>query len=1109
MSNVGGSAGDGGFQFQAKIIAFVAVHILAEVALTGLEQDIQGIPRTVAAETNGPGDDIRIEFTQSLHIIEIQAKKGLHGNSRFDEAIEKIAAGLCQDITSRVVLAVDPMATGSIRQKLPLDLRRLRQGREDTPHDRDLFLRVIHLFAAHAKDEAETRELAKRFFVHVFDMEKADVQNALTLLRSHILLDEKQAKAAWNFLVQAGHELITTRGRYDAAFFVRYLQRESDNTIHLRGSLPSIAKNRYQAWLLANTATFRIPGPSGVSLPIESAWIELDVLSKQDITPQHDVEELLRHYHEQEQFASHADKDVYAAKDVGEIGHRVVIAGGPGAGKSLLCRKLVHDLTDLEEVVLWIDLPALASRLHNGMNINTALIDISTDAFDAPFDVREALLAQVDCLIADGLDECGDSIVVVAEALQRWATAHTSTRIVLTSRPIGYEIKYFPEWEHYTLMPLTKNQVQSSSQELIQGFASDRTTVEKQVVRFRAQLKNNHVASLAARNPLLLGFLIQLSLDGEDVSQHRAGLYEQILNVWRMSLPQDRTRQALSPDVLLAWRSLELMGWLLLSTKQGQSALSHDQLVQQMSQRLAQEMNIQPLLVSPIVSNCLQFWHEQGVLDHLQVGHKDIYTFVHTTFLEYAAGRYLARLSFPEIQRWVRNTYHDARWREPILLAAGSGAVEVVVETLLEMDAKNEQGASVLLFASAALAGSSIVPDTLAQSVIDRLIVRLVSINPILAYEVAEQGTSLVKKVPDLFVPLLQPLFAHHQKWTRLTAIDLALASGSKFVEIETVEHILKDVLTSPISSFKPMKEGKKDKLDTKRIRELFLDSNDGWDIQNDVIVRGTEVMASTRPDTATKELLKALFLSSAISGVTHSELAHTLKGLGCQEFVEQHQASFSQESIRDWLKKSRNADQKMLEVILRVTHFSAPQPRKRRKLLALTTLIHALDVPESGITQWDTLNQLDDVTAIEAVLQGFIHLYGISRRELALDTMWTLEKIQEGLRNENTHLSLLQLLPKIPIEHDVTQETSMNVPIQELIRALKHPSTIIANGAALLLVVGGRRVELEGLLQQMKQDIDTSEQMKMLLGKIVPHMWENDVPLWLSNLLKLNETSK
>src|SRR5260221_741490 len=563
-SNVGGSAGDQGFQFQAKLIAFIAVHILAEARLTDLEQDIEGIPIAVAAETNGPGDDIRIEFAGPKHFIELQAKTGLHIDDRFDKTVEKIATGLRQDITSSVVLAVDPTATGRLRQKLPFDIRRLRQGREDTPHDRDLFNRVMQLLAAHAKDEEESRALARRLFIHTFDVEKADLQTALSLLRSCILLDEQQARAAWNLLVQAGHELISARGRYDATSFVRFIQSESDDTIHLRSSLLPVAKNGYRAWLSANTATFRIPEPAGVSLPITTAWAELHVLGRQDAAPQRDVEELLKHYHEWDQFASRADEDGYRAKDVAEIGYRVVITGGPGAGKSTLCRKLVHDLTDLEEVVMWIDLCAFASCIQSGININTALVDTSTDGFDAPFDVREALFAQVDCLIADRFDECGDSIVAVAQALQRWATAHPFTRVVITSRPIGYEIKYFPEWEHYDLMPLTKYQVQSSSVELIQALASDPTTVEQEVARFQEQLKENHIASLAARNPLLLGFLIQLSLDGESLAQQRAGLYEQILDRWRVSLPQDRIPRVPQLDVLLAWRSLELAGWLLL-----------------------------------------------------------------------------------------------------------------------------------------------------------------------------------------------------------------------------------------------------------------------------------------------------------------------------------------------------------------------------------------------------------------------------------------------------------------------------------------------------------------------------------------------------------------
>lgn len=282
MNNVGGSAGDGGFQFQAKIIAFVSVHILAETAFAGLEQDMEGIPIAVSAETNGPGDDVRIELTQPASIIELQAKKGLRVDTRFDEAIDKIALGLVRDRTSNVILAVNPQTGSRIREKLPQDLHRLRQGRTDAPHDQELLNRVLQLFTNHVTSQNLAYELAKRLFVHTFDVEEAnsrDVQTALYILRSHVLLDKKQTQSAWDILVQAGHDLIEHRGRYEATDLVRLLQ---SRTISLSGSLLLVVKNRYQTWLSENTATFTIPGPSGLSLPIDTAWTKLHVLSKQN-----------------------------------------------------------------------------------------------------------------------------------------------------------------------------------------------------------------------------------------------------------------------------------------------------------------------------------------------------------------------------------------------------------------------------------------------------------------------------------------------------------------------------------------------------------------------------------------------------------------------------------------------------------------------------------------------------------------------------------------------------------------------------------------------------------------------------------------------------------
>src|SRR5260370_7523471 len=112
-----------------------------------------------------------------------------------------------------------------------------------------------------------------------------------------------------------------------------------------------------------------------------------------------DIEELLSRYNEWEVFASHADREGYNAKDVAEIGYRVVITGGPGAGKSTLCRKLAHDLTDLDEVVLWIDLPSLANRIQGRINITPALFDIPTTGFHPPFYKRNPLTSHASFLL--------------------------------------------------------------------------------------------------------------------------------------------------------------------------------------------------------------------------------------------------------------------------------------------------------------------------------------------------------------------------------------------------------------------------------------------------------------------------------------------------------------------------------------------------------------------------------------------------------------------------------------------------------------------------------------------------------------------------------------
>ena len=934
------------------------------------------------------------------------------------------------------------------RASFSQDLQRLRQGREDTPHDQDLLNRVLRLFTSHATSQEDAHKLAKRLFVRMLDVEETisrDVQVALYILRSHILLDEKQDWSAWDTLVQAGHDLVESRGRYEASDLVRLLQSRK---ISLSESLLPVVKNRYMEWLLAYTSTFSIPGPCFETLPIDTAWTELHVLSRQNGTTEQDVEAQLACYHEWESLASRTYEDGYSAKDVAAIGYRVIIVGGPGAGKSTLSRKVTHDLTALEELVMWVHLPDVISRHRSGININTALVDTATDGFDAPLAAREALFAEVDCLIADGLDECGSSIMTMVEALQRWASARPSTRIVIMTRPVGYESKFFPDWEHYELLPLTKMQVERTSQQIITALAPNTPmTIGEKVGRFQVQLEGSWIASLANRSPLLLGFLIQLSLADISLAQQRASLYEQILDLWRVSLPQGQEWQIAQLDAILAWRSLELLGWFFIFPENGQITRTHDQLVRRLSQQLAHEMDIQPLQASAKVNICLQFWHERGVLDCLRIGHKEVYTFVHQTFGEYAAGRYLASLEAADIQQWVQNKCNDARWREPLLLAAGSGAAEVIVETLLTID-ESDQATLALLLAAAALAEAPLSADTLATSVVERLMDCLVSSEPSVAYDAAEQGAGLAARRPDLFAPHLQSLFQHPQQWTRLSAMYLVLVAGDMCIDIERLETFLDDLCVAPTA--------------IKRGRWVFTSE---WDMHNEVVVLGAEALARLCPNAATKERLQTIYDCHSISIGTQEKLRRILFNLGHYAFIEEREKG-EVERILNRFARGDQRDQKILETILRLTSSPFTSGKKRRKLKALALLIYALRVPKSDVRHWDVLNRLDDVKAIEAVLSGYIAALQLNKEELAEDAAWALAELHRMSQSGVVHTSLLSLLPKFPVSPEIHVVDYIDIRVQDLIRALQHPSAIIGRGAAQLLARAGKgKEEIASLL--------------------------------------------
>jgi hypothetical protein len=363
---------------------------------------------------------------------------------------------------------------------------------------------------------------------------------------------------------------------------------------------------------------------------------------------------------------------------------------------------------------------------------------------------------------------------------------------------------------------------------------------------------------------------------------------------------------------------------------------------------------------------------------------------------------------------------------------------------------------------------------TLASQVIERLKIRLISPTPSVAYEIAEHASDFAAQASELMYSSLSPLLEHAQIWTRISAMYLIWVGGNDFANLDILEQVLDEISKSQRKARKIVNiSSETDNTTTAAtVRKKLLSHPEGWIIQNRAVVRGAEVLARLRPNEATKTLLQSLYLSHNISAGTYFRLAEILSQLGCQEFVEQHSPGLSAIDFLIWRKNGHLADLKMLETILRVTKFAFIPPKKPRKLLALTTLVHALNVPESGVTDWDILHRLNDFQAIEAVLLGFIQAYSISLKELALDTMWVLNEILKAEQDKTWSKSLLNLLPEIPVKLDTPEDTIIDVPTEDLVRALKHPSGIIARGALYLLVISKQKEELLDLLKNENEEV-------------------------------------
>jgi len=851
---------------------------------------------------------------------------------------------------------------------------------------------------------------------------------------------------------------------------------------------PREVSHKYLRWLEETTVTFLVPG-LGVRLPIEQAWIHLQALGDTvEVARPSTLAEKIAYYHEWERLSYH--EHAYPAQDVTEFGHRVVVIGGPGAGKSTLCQRTAHLLARSGERILRVRLPFVAQRCFtDGESIDQAILSVATAGSGIQPQVLMSAFNAPDCLLADGLDECGAYIVGIAEQLRAWAYARPHTRVVVATRPIGYDRAFFDDWKHVELLPLGTDHIEDHVRNILMHVETDRAKLERKIRQFQSQIKTNRIASMAARSPLLLGFLVQLAHHGIAFARHRAALYEQVLTLWYQMPPKERSITASEPGAAFAHEVLNRAGWLLHQASPQPGGRSGREMIDALASQLCD--NGQSLLAAKEkVERCLAFWQERGVLELLQVGHEDAYTFIHATLGEYAAGRYLATCDDSKIRTHLEKVRHDARWRETLLLAAGAGKANIIAEHLLTLDRENDPVATESLLAAAALAESAHTSPALAAEVAKRITNRLCSAIPLVAYESAQNSTGLVALLTEEMKPLLHPLLRHPQLWTRLTALRLSLAAGDSVVDYDALEAFFDDWLAPKDAS--ELGESPPPQT-TQDIRKYILGRREPWGTFNEVLALGAEALVRVRPGKETATRLERLArLHGGINDSALNALLQGLKRLGHADIADQIWKEYMV-GINDihWdsiTKKYRQADQALLEAVLRVTGAAPSTEGNQRRPIALSMLIQALQLPQCGVEDWFVLDERQDLAAVDVVLAGTIVALDLDQTEVAIDAAWALVRITDTLQARDADTALLSLLPQLPVEPDWERAVKgANLSPSDLVRALRHPSHAIAISAAQLLAAGAGGPDAPSLLEDvLEQGDDFALQMVALAARSV-----------------------
>ncbi|NIE66846.1 hypothetical protein [Burkholderia sp. Ax-1719] len=1030
----GGTAVGGGVNFQAATTAIVGIHILRGTALGWLDGVCIDKPTAVWAESEGPGDDLRVELADGS-AIEVQAKKGLARGASLWTALQSIAVAIDKGQLSHGVLAVAADSSNTVREELAKDIRRLGQGRTDQLSDigAEWSQRL-----SQASIAAQTVCRCMRIkVIHALSEEDTGIRAAKEILR-HVCARDEDADAAWNCLYLHAVHLIADRGRWTLPDLVRLL---SSSNIAIRANdFPASVFDRYSRWMIETNSHFSVTGIKRKIPLVHLLPMRLGPRRFEDPALGDAALALDRYHKGTERKAIGEEFDsVWTAR----FKMLAVVVAGPGLGKSTMIKELAHQYARDGYLVLSVALKPIAAAMQQGAAFSEVLVKHALGGSSLTPDQIRSVPRQNWVVLADGLDECGSAHHDVAEQINKFALGHPGVRVVVTTRPIGYETAELSSWTHYNLLPPRKEEGAKNLEALVRAVLIVDSPDSNSVDLSPFQIGKISPSEAISVSPQLLGMSASLIRQRSTLPGTRLGLYTQLISLFEKR-PIDKSAEKADLYKVV----LDIIGWILVCDP----LIVFDTLIDRAAEMLAPLMKAAPLALKEDIRRAVTHWERVGLIEKVYHDGTGLLTFIHKTFCEFVASRFLVRESSS-----LLNDVVDHPDRQEVLgFAVGQGLADDLIELYL---VRHTAGLPQQLRRALGLLGNSeiVVSELMAQELV-RQSFKAVEDGASDKFSIGVALSDIGAKANSLVEPLAAARLDATNPATKLVAWATAIRCGAIHYDATTLSAVLAELLTI-IEPFNVRNIfDKKDRSDRDLLEIVALAA---LKAQPDDLIR------SFAENELMDKKLRTLGFSFQVNEILKSRGIEELQSLlpDDKEVVSPVTLVPVGPSMEDaWLC----AYQSIANAFANGYSETTIEKNPRHAFVQFAGLIHAsgfMQKPVSDIYSWSTIH---DEPALQATIKAVAQLLPLDLHSLAQEAKELVHRI-----DAKSFKSVFTFLPAVDIDPPAWEKAA-NVPLsrKDVIRGLLHPSVWINDLAANIFEgIQMTREELEALLRVANGD--------------------------------------